>query len=136
MHSLKAYIVEDSPLIRDSLIAMLEELVSVKVVGTAEDEAGAVQWILQSKQPVDLMIIDVFLKSGSGLGVLRAASALPPSVKRVVLSNYATVDMRRKGLALGADRVFDKSHDIDALIAYCSHLSDGADGLGAHARAD
>ena len=136
MHSLKAYIVEDSPLIRDSLIAMLEELVSVKVVGTAEDEAGAVQWILQSKQPVDLMIIDVFLKSGSGLGVLRAASALPPSVKRVVLSNYATVDMRRKCLALGADRVFDKSHDIDALIAYCSHLSDGADGLGAHARAD
>ena len=136
MHSLKAYIVEDSPLIRDSLIAMLEELVSVKVVGTAEDEAGAVQWILQSKQPVDLMIIDVFLKSGSGLGVLRAASALPPSVKRVVLSNYATVDMRRKCLALGADRVFDKSHDIDALIAYCSHLSKGADGLGAHARAD
>ena len=136
MHSLKAYIVEDSPLIRDSLIAMLEELVSVKVVGTAEDEAGAVQWILQSKQPVDLMIIDIFLKSGSGLGVLRAASALPPSVKRVVLSNYATVDMRRKCLALGADRVFDKSNDIDALIAYCSHLSDGADGLAAHARPD
>ena len=136
MHSLKAYIVEDSPLIRDSLIAMLEELVSVKVVGTAEDEAGAVQWILQSKQPVDLMIIDVFLKSGSGLGVLRAASALPPSVKRVVLSNYATVDMRRKCLALGADRVFDKSHDIDALIAYCSQLSGGADGLGAHAKPD
>ena len=136
MHSLKAYIVEDSPVIRDSLIATLEELVSVKVVGTAEDEAGAVQWMLQSKQPVDLMIIDIFLKSGSGLGVLRAASALPPSVKRVVLSNYATVDMRRKCLALGADRVFDKSNDIDALIAYCSHLSDGADGLAAHARPD
>ncbi len=136
MHSLKAYIVEDSPVIRDSLIATLEELVSVKVVGTAEDEAGAVQWMLQSKQPVDLMIIDIFLKSGSGLGVLRAASALPPSVKRVVLSNYATVDMRRKCMALGADRVFDKSHDIDALIAYCSQLSGGADGLGAHAKPD
>ena len=136
MHSLKAYIVEDSPVIRDSLIATLEELVSVKVVGTAEDEAGAVEWMLQSKQTVDLMIIDIFLKSGSGLGVLRAASALPPSVKRVVLSNYATVDMRRKCLALGADRVFDKSHDIDALIAYCSQLSGGADGLGAHAKPD
>lgn len=136
MHSLKAYIVEDSPVIRDSLIATLEELVSVKVVGTAEDEDSAVQWMLQSKQPVDLMIIDIFLKSGSGLGVLRAASALPPSVKRVVLSNYATVDMRRKCLAMGADRVFDKSHDIDALIAYCSHLSGGSDGLGAHAKPD
>ena len=129
MQPLKTYIVEDSPVIRDSLIATLEELVSVKVVGTAEDEAGAVQWMLQSQQTVDLMIIDIFLKSGSGLGVLRAASALPSSVKRVVLSNYATVDMRRKCLALGADRVFDKSHDIDALIAYCSHLSGGADGM-------
>ncbi len=136
MHSLKAYIVEDSPVIRYSLFATLEELVSVKVVGTAEDENSAVQWMLQSKQPVDLMIIDIFLKSGSGLGVLRAAGALPPSVKRVVLSNYATVDMRRKCLALGADRVFDKSHDIDALIAYCSHLSGGLDGLGAHAKPD
>lgn len=136
MHSLKAYIVEDSPVIRDSLIATLEELVSVKVVGTAEDEDSAVQWMLQSKQPVDLMIIDIFLKSGSGLGVLRAAGALPPSVKRVVLSNYATVDMRRKCLALGADRVFDKSHDIDALIAYCSHLSGGLDDLGAHVKPD
>ncbi len=133
MHPLKTYIVEDSPVIRDSLIATLEELASVKVVGTAEDEVGAVQWLLQSQQPIDLMIIDIFLRSGSGLGVLRAASVLPPSVKRVVLSNYATSDMQRKCLALGADRVFDKSHDIDALIDYCSQLSRGAADAGAHA---
>ena len=48
MHPLRTYIVEDSPVIRDSLIATLEELVSVKVVGTAEDEAVAVQWMLKS----------------------------------------------------------------------------------------
>ena len=136
MQPLKAYIVEDSPVIRDSLIATLEELVSVEVVGTAEDEASAVQWMLQSQQPVDLMIIDIFLKSGSGLGVLRAASMLPQSVKRVVLSNYATADMRRKCLDLGADRVFDKSHDIDALIDYCSQLSGGSNGLCVHATPD
>lgn len=133
MHPLRTYIVEDSPVIRDSLIATLEELVSVDVVGTAEDESVAVQWLLQSLHAVDLVIIDIFLKSGSGLGVLRAASALPPTVKRVVLSNYATADMRRKCLALGADRVFDKSHDIDALIDYCSQLSRGTTGSGAHA---
>jgi hypothetical protein len=31
--------------------------------------------------------------------------------------------MRRKCLALGADRVFDKSHDIDALVQYCHQLA-------------
>ena len=41
----------------------------------------------------------------------------------VVLSNYATPDMRRKCLELGATQVFDKSRDIDELIAYCSELA-------------
>lgn len=124
MASLKTYIVEDSPVIRDSLIATLEELTTIKVVGTAEDESSALRWLLHPQHEVDLVIIDIFLKAGSGLGVLRAASAMPNRAKRVVLSNYATVDMRRKCLAMGADRVFDKSHDIDALIAYCAALSD------------
>ena len=65
------------------------------------------------------MIVDIFLKGGSGLGVLRAAQALPRAGDMVVLSNYATPDMRRKCLELGADRVFDKSNEIDALILYC-----------------
>ena len=43
----------------------------------------------------------------------------------VVLSNYATPDVRRKCLELGADRVFDKSNEIDALIAYCGALAAG-----------
>jgi len=41
----------------------------------------------------------------------------------VVISNYATPDMRRKCLELGAARVFDKSREIDDLIAYCSSLA-------------
>ena len=68
-------------------------------------------------------MVDIFLKSGSGLGVLKAAARLP--TKLVVLSNYATPDMRRKCLELGADRVFDKSNEIDALILYCCRLADG-----------
>jgi DNA-binding NarL/FixJ family response regulator len=43
----------------------------------------------------------------------------------VVLSNYTTPDVRLKCLALGADRVFDKSNDIEALIAYCGALAAG-----------
>jgi DNA-binding NarL/FixJ family response regulator len=41
----------------------------------------------------------------------------------VVISNYATPDMRRKCIELGATQVFDKSTEIDALIAYCSSLA-------------
>jgi DNA-binding NarL/FixJ family response regulator len=125
MPQLKTYIVEDSLVIRQSLIATLEELVPVKVVGIAEDELTALQWLAQPGNSVDLVIVDIFLKAGSGLGVLRAAKLLPRPLNLVVLSNYATADMRRKCLELGAQRVFDKSNEIEALIDYCGALAAG-----------
>ena len=127
--SLNTYIVEDSPVIRENLIATLEELVPVRVVGTAEDEATALRWLVEPGRAVDLVIVDLFLRSGSGLGVLRAAQALQPRYRLVVLSNFATPDMRHKCLALGADRVFDKSTEIDALMSYCERLADELDRL-------
>jgi DNA-binding NarL/FixJ family response regulator len=130
MHKLKTYIVEDSAVIRQSLIATLEELVPVEVVGTAEDELTAVQWLTGSKNNCDLVIIDIFLKGGSGLGVLRSVNGAAQRYNLVVLSNYATSDIRRKCLELGADRVFDKSNEIDGLIQYCSQLAAGESGNG------
>ena len=131
MPAIKAFIVEDSPVIRENLIAALEELAPVQVVGTADDEPTAVNWLGTGDHACDLVIIDIFLKRGSGLGVLRAASGLRRPMSLVVLSNYATPDMRRKCLDLGANRVFDKSNEIDALILYCARLADGETGPGA-----
>jgi DNA-binding NarL/FixJ family response regulator len=126
MPLVKTFIVEDSPVIRDNLIAALEELAEVKVVGCAADESGAVRWLTQPTEACDLLIIDIFLKSGSGLGVLRAATHAGLEAKRVVLTNYATPDMRRRCADLGADRVFDKSHELEDLIAYCARLAGGS----------
>ena len=128
MTPLKAFIVEDSPVIRENLVAALEEMAPIDVVGTAEDEAGAVSWLATSQNRCDLVVVDIFLKSGSGLGVLKAVANAGLPTKLVVLSNYATPDMRRKCLELGADRVFDKSNEIDALILYCCRLADGSTG--------
>lgn len=127
MATLRTYIVEDSPVIRENLVATLEELVPVKVVGFAEDEATAVQWFREPGHNCHLGIVDIFLKKGSGLGVLQALRGAHAGLKLVVLSNYATADMRRKCMELGADKVFDKSNEIDALIRYCERLAEGTD---------
>ena len=132
MTQLKAFIVEDSPVIRENLVAALEEMAPIEVVGTAEDEAGAISWLTGAANRCDLVVVDIFLKSGSGLGVLKAASASSLPMKLVVLSNYATPDMRRKCLELGADRVFDRSNEIDALILYCCRIADGNSGTSAY----
>ncbi|MDC8773364.1 MULTISPECIES: response regulator transcription factor [Roseateles] len=130
MAKLKTYIVEDSPVIRENLIATLEELGPIEVVGTAEDESSAVQWMSHNAHSFDLAIVDIFLKQGSGIGVLRALAAMPGRRTMVVLSNYATTEMRRKCLELGAARVFDKSHEIDDLLDYCCRLAAGDTGAG------
>ena len=121
---LSCFIVEDSPVIRQNLIATLEEMLPVRVVGTAEDEQTALGWMRGPQARCDLMVIDIFLKSGTGLEVLRQAATLCPDARRVVLTNYATPDMRRRCAQLGADRVFDKSAELEELLAYCAALAD------------
>jgi DNA-binding NarL/FixJ family response regulator len=121
--SLDAYVVEDNVIVLESLIAALEELAPVHVVGTAADESVAVEWLRAEGPHCDLVIIDMFLRTGSGLGVIAAARRKRPGAALVVLSNYATDEMHARCLASGADRVFDKSRDIDQLVAYCIALS-------------
>ena len=129
--ALEVYGVEDNVIVLESLIAALEELAPVHVVGTAADESVAVDW-LRGGVRCDLVIIDIFLRTGSGLGVIAAARQRRPEAALVVLSNYATDEMQARCLASGADRVFDKSRDIDQLVAYCIALSSRGPGERAH----
>ncbi|MBG9388125.1 response regulator transcription factor [Caenimonas aquaedulcis] len=119
---LRTYIVEDNATIRENLIGTLEELASIEALGWAETELEANTWLAAHVGKWDLAIIDLFLKQGSGLGVLEACRERAAGQKVVVLSNYATEDMRKRCLQLGADVVFDKSNEIDALVDYCVAL--------------
>jgi two-component system OmpR family response regulator len=123
---LKTYIVEDNPTIRENLIGTLEELARIDPVGTAETENEGKAWLTENRNNWDLAIVDLFLKQGSGLGVLAACRDRPSTQKVVVLSNYATADIRQRCAQLGVDAVFDKSNEIDALVDYCIQQSGAA----------
>ncbi|SEA92044.1 response regulator transcription factor [Variovorax sp. YR216] len=116
---LKTYIVEDNVTIRENLVGTLEELTCISTIGFAETEAEATQWLSENKDEWELAIIDLFLKQGSGLGVLQACMSRRPGQKVVVLSNYATPDIRKRCAQFGVDAVFDKSNEIDGLIDFC-----------------
>lgn len=120
---LKTYFVEDNATIRENLIGALEDLASVRALGWAETEHQARTWLVQHDGAWDLAIVDLFLKQGSGLGVLEACRDRQSAQRVVVLSNYATADMRKRCTQLGADAVFDKSNEIDALVEYCIEQS-------------
>ena len=120
---LKTFIVEDNPTIRENLIATLEELAGVEAVGSSDTENESKNWLVKNPDSWDLAIVDLFLKQGSGLGVLSACRGRKPGQKVVVLSNYATADIRQRCAQLGVDAVFDKSNEIDALVDYCIEQS-------------
>lgn len=118
--ALITYIVEDSATIRENLISTLEEIAPVKVVGFAETEHEANRWLSANNGDWQLAIVDLFLKEGSGLGVLKGCQNRNNDQKVVVLTNYATDDIRRRCAELGSDAVFDKSNELEQLLDFCS----------------
>ena len=127
MSLLKTFLVEDSPVIRSNLVAALEDLAPVEVVGYAETAEEACDRLkaLEAPGACDLAIVDVFLRAGSGLDVLRCLRGQDSTLRRVVLTNYASPEMRAQCLELGAERVFDKSRGIEALVDYCNQIAGG-----------
>ncbi len=107
-------------MIRDNLVETLTELAGIRTVGHSATEMDACDWLGQHPGGWDLLVVDLFLEQGNGLGVLRKCLQRSASQRVVVLSNYATSDIRNRCLACGADAIFDKSTELDLFIDYCS----------------
>jgi DNA-binding NarL/FixJ family response regulator len=115
---------EDSAAIRESLIAALAEIADAEVIAVAETAAEAIAALTVHAAVWRLAILDLFLKQGHGLDVLRAVKARPDQ-RIFMVTNFATADIRQRALAAGADAVFDKSTELDQLFQACKALSIG-----------
>ena len=120
---LRIYLIEDNPVIRENLSETLTEMVGASTVGSSETASGAKAWLADNEAEWDLAIVDLFLKQGNGMQVVAACSDRTEAQTVIVLSNYVSPEVRVECLRLGADAVFDKSSDIDALIEYCEKLT-------------
>jgi two-component system, OmpR family, response regulator len=123
---LSVFVVEDNPEIQENLAEALEELTCVKVVGGSTTEEGALAWVTHHHD-WDMLLVDLFLKGGSGMRLVQRVQRVRPSQKIVVFSNYVNPSVRKRCAQLGVDAVFDKSTEIDALVDYCSHQGSALD---------
>lgn len=101
--ALKTLLIEDNETIRTNLIPALEELGNLKILGIGVTERGAVQLMEQFAASWQIVVVDLFLEQGSGLGVLKACANRLCYQKAFVLTNYPTAEMRRRCKELGAD---------------------------------
>jgi two-component system OmpR family response regulator len=116
----RAFIVEDSTTIRDNLVAALKELAQIEPVGTTSSEHEARRWLADNDW--ELAIVDLLLREGSGMNVLDACRKRRGDQKVVVFSNHSSRDVRWRCMQLGANAVFDKSTEVEALVDYCRRL--------------
>ena len=121
MH-LTTILVEDNATIRSTLVPALEEMTNVRVLAMAATAGEAKEALHTWRNRWKLLVVDLFLASGSGLQVLETVIQRLPGQHVLVLSNYATAEMRRRCLELGADRVFDKSTQLEPFFEHCSVL--------------
>ncbi len=115
MARLRVALVDDSERIRARLAEMMGEIPNVEIAFAADTEGEAIRLIAQEEW--DVLILDLQLRLGTGLGVLKAMQGLRGRDERVamIFTNYGFRQYRDRTLALGADYFFDKARDFDAL---------------------
>lgn len=121
--ALSIFIVEDNPALRASLSSALGELPQTDVIGASGTEVESLTWLVANPDGWGVALIDLFLKEGNGLGVLAGCRVRKASQKLVVLTNYATPEIRRRCIGLGADAVFDKTSELEQMLTYIRGLS-------------
>jgi CheY-like chemotaxis protein len=121
-NSLRVYLVEDSPMIRERVIEQIAENTASEIVGCAETEDDAMDGI-RELQP-DAIVLDLQLRQGDGFNVLRRLRQMPLEHRPVVIvfSNHAESDFRRRAVADGARYFLDKAAEFDHLTKVLESL--------------
>jgi len=123
-HPLQILLVEDSAVLADRLSELLNHVPGVVLVGTVDNERAAVA-IAQS-QPIDVMILDLHLRQGTGFGVLRALADQPGRTVAIVLTNYALPQYQRAASALGVRHFLDKAREFERIPEVLREIADAA----------
>ncbi len=107
---MRVFIADDSSTLRQRLVAMLDELDDVEVIGQAQDVPEAIDLIRKIKPQV--VILDIRMPGGSGIDVLENIKRNMPSLIIIMLTNYPYPQYRKRCLEAGADFFFDKSNEF------------------------
>jgi len=110
---MRVFLVEDSPLLRGRVEAIVASIPGAESVGHAAGADEAIAAIPSSR--ADVVVLDLQLEQGSGFDVMRALRESAPRLRFYVLTNFAHEAYRRKAQELGARGFFDKSREVDLL---------------------
>lgn len=121
-HALRVLLVEDSKVLTERLTEAIRQIPEVELIGTADTESAALAAV--KRDSVDVIILDLHLKQGTGFGVMRALAASQPRPRIVVLTNYDLPEYKNAAIALGATHFLDKARDYGRLPEVLHEICD------------
>lgn len=96
----RIFLVDDHPLVREGLASFINQQKDLVVCGEAEDSAGAINGIRETRP--DVALIDISLKNESGLELVKNLEAEFPLVALIVLSMHDEALYAERALRAGA----------------------------------
>ncbi|NUO86125.1 MAG: response regulator [Cupriavidus sp.] len=113
--ALNVLLIEDSAVLRGMLLEYLKDFPFIENVDWADTEALALRLLAAGEY--DVAIVDLQLRQGNGINVLRAMQRAGTGTVRIVYTNHAQLEMYRRQCAeAGADYFFDKSLELEQVF--------------------
>ena len=111
---MKILIIDDSLLIRRSLVKLLDALDGSNQVAEAVNVPEGIRLAREFKP--DVIIIDIRMPGGSGFDVLKEVRKMKSPPVAIMLTKYSSEKFREEAFKYGADYFFDKSNEFEKAI--------------------
>src|SRR5260370_235108 len=119
----RIFVVDDHPLIREGLAAQLANQSNMQLCGEAEDIAEAMSRIVDAKP--DLVVVDISLKNGNGIDLVKRLKAKDPSLVILVWSMHPENLYAERALRAGARGYVSKSKSASQIMEAVLTVLDG-----------
>ena len=116
-------IVDDHPLVRESLTTLIQQQPDLSVCGEADSQDGAMKAIAETSP--DLVIVDISLGRGSGLDLIKTIKADHPAVSILVLSMHDETIYAERVVRAGARGYVMKKESTKKVIDAIRHVMNG-----------
>ncbi len=107
-------VVEDHPVLRDGLMQLIDSQPDLACVGVADNTSDAKRLAEQCKP--DLMVLDLRLKGGDALDLIKTLRVERPEIKVLVLSQYDELIFAERALRAGASGYIMKENATDEVL--------------------
>lgn len=121
---IKVMIVDDHPVVRNGLEAMLSVEEDIEVVAAVDGGDAAAEWCAKNTRRLpDVVVTDVHMPRGDGFGLLTTVKNMRSKIKVLMLAGMPLKDEETRAKEDGASGYLPKSLDGQALVKFIRRIA-------------